>query len=232
MKGFFGDGGLRHQDTVFKFGLQAWLLLGTAATALALRAWAALPKKPRAAWAVAGALGAVVPLLCSACVVWTRTVRDAPRDANGKFILSLDGARFLGESERKALDWLRLNAPLESSVLEAVGENEKREMGGDFTPIARVSALTGVSTPLGWPQHVWMWGNDHEAVRGRWEAVRAIYSWPSDAEALARLRELKVRFVFVGGDERRLYDGAALDRLRAALTVVFEDGDVFIGRVP
>jgi hypothetical protein len=41
-----------------------------------------------------------------------------------------------------------------------------------------------------------------------------------------------VRYVVVGEWERRQYDAAALDRLRAALKVVFEDGDTFIARVP
>ena len=36
IRGAFGDGDFRHQDTVFKFGLQAWLLLGTATTCSAL----------------------------------------------------------------------------------------------------------------------------------------------------------------------------------------------------
>ena len=164
--------------------------------------------------------------------MWTRAVRDALRDEAGKFILSLDGARFLPASDRKALDWLQSNAAPGEVVLEAVGQNEKGEMGGDFTPISRISALSGLPAPLGWPQHVWMWGQDMDGVRLRWDMVRRIYAWPNNAESLDALRSLGVHYVFVGGDERRQYDATALSRLRAALTVVFEDGDTFIARVP
>ncbi len=231
MQGFFG-GGLRHQDTVFKFGLQGWLLLGLAASSLALRAWVTLPKLPRRVLGVAGAVLCIVPALCGWCIIWTRVVRDAPRDEAGQFRLSLDGARFLPTSDRKALDWLQSNAVPGEVVLEAVGEDDKGKMGGDFTMVGRVSALSGQPAPLGWPQHVWMWGNDMSGVQERWDMVRLIYAWPSDVEALDALRALNVHYIFVGEWERRQYKAAALAKLRAKLPVVFEDGDTFIVRVP
>jgi uncharacterized membrane protein len=231
MKGYFGDGGLRHQDTIFKFGLQGWLMLGTAAAAMALRAWSSLPKVPRFAIGAASMIVWMIPALCAWNIIWTRVVRD-PRDDSGQITLSLDGARFLPPSDRKALDWLQSNVALGENVLEAVGQDDKGQMGGHYTPISRISALSGISTPLGWPQHVWVWGEEHGAVELRWQLVRRIYRWPSDEEALSTLRFLKVRYVVVGDWERRQYDAAALDRLRSALKVVFEDGDTFIAQVP
>jgi uncharacterized membrane protein len=103
-----------------------------------------------------------IPLLCSLCVLWTRTVRDAPRDAGGRFVLSLDGARHLPAEDQAALSWLRIHVPTGTSVLEAVGQTEQGTPGGDYTEFARVSSLTGIPTPLGWSggSHLPAWGAD------------------------------------------------------------------------
>ncbi|MDQ3815614.1 MAG: DUF2298 domain-containing protein [Armatimonadota bacterium] len=232
LKAFFG-GALRHQDTVFKFGLQAWLLFGTAAACSAVTVWATIPRKTwRWGSAILFAVLWTVPLLCAVNVIWTRTVLYAPRERDGSFVMSLNGARHLPLEDQLALEWLRTHAQEGEAVLEAVGQNERGEMGGDFTEVGRVSALTGVPTPVGWPQHVWFWGGDMDQIRQRWEIVRRIYSWPNDATAIADLRVLGVRYVFVGDLERRTYDPHALIRLRAALNVVYENRDTFIAGVP
>lgn len=228
--GFFG-GALRHQDTVFKFGLQGWLMLGTAASAGALR-WIGESKRPQK-WLGIGLLGAasIVPLFCALCVLWTRVVRDAPRDENGKFLLSLDGARWVPSSDRAAMAWLQKAAGRGDSVLEAVGQNETGGIGGDFTNVGRVSALTGLSTPLGWPQHVWMWGEDYSAAARRWEAVRTIYQWPRDGSAAELLRAQNVQWVFIGAEERNLYPADGLHRLKSALTPVYTNGYTVVLKV-
>jgi YYY domain-containing protein len=230
VQGFFG-GGLRHQDTVFKFGLQGWLMLGTAASAGALRYIG--QSKPLVKWRNLGLLGTacIVPALCALCVLWTRVVRDAPRDEKGQFLLSLDGARWVPPSDRAAMDWLLLMSRPGDRVLESVGENERGGLGGDFSNNGRVSAFTGLATPLGWPQHVWMWGEDISRVAQRWETVRRIYQWPRDGSAEVLLRELKVQWVFIGAEERNRYEAAGLRRLQNALTPVYTNGDTVILKV-
>lgn len=231
MKGPFGDGALRHQDTVFKFGLQGWLLLGTAASVEIVRLlgeWRGVKKA--AGFTALGAFCAV-PLLCAFSVLWTRAVRDASRSIEGRFELSLDGARWMPPSDRAAMNWLDQVAAPGDIVLEAVGKNEKGGIGGDFTTAARISALTGMTAPLGWPQHVWMWGEDYGAVHRRWEIVRLIYEWSPDGSARTALRELKVKWVFVGEEERRYFSPAGLKRLSDALTPVYTNGDTMVLKV-
>ncbi len=223
--GFFG-GALRHQDTVFKFGLQGWLMLGTAASAGALR-YIGQSKKPKLGMALLGA-ASVIPLLCSFSVLWTRTVRDASRDGNGNHLLSLDGARWVPASDRAALNWLQKASQPGDRVLEAVGQNEKGGIGGDFGNTGRVSAYTGLITPLGWPQHVWMWGEDYGNTVRRWETVRRIYQWPLDGSAEELLSSLHVQWVFIGAEERRLFPDAGLRRLQVALTPVYTNGDTIV----
>jgi uncharacterized membrane protein len=223
--GFF-SGDLRHQDTVFKFGQQAWLLLGTAAVCEALALWSKSASSSRRIWrwptALLLASFLTVPLICSATVIRSRA---AIGDINN--VPSLDGARYLAENDRKAIDWLSTHAAPGDVVLEAVSE----QPSGSYSQFGRVAWLTGVPAPLGWVQHVMFWGAPWDEVRVRWQTVRDIYAWPNDATAIAALQRLKVRYVFVGDLERSNYDPAALARLRAALPVVFEDGDTFIAAV-
>lgn len=225
--GFFA-GALRHQDTVFKFGLQGWLMLALAGSAGVLRLIGETAK-PQRYWRFAIlAVCAIIPALCSLSVLWTRAVRDAPRDASGHFLLSLDGARWVPASDRAALDWLQKASRPGDRVLEAVGQNEQGGIGGDFGSTGRVSALTGLSTPLGWPQHVWMWGEDYGKTARRWETVRRIYEWPKDGSASEELRALNVQWVFIGSEERRLFPSAGLRRLQAALTPVYSNDETVV----
>jgi YYY domain-containing protein len=223
--GFF-SGDLRHQDTVFKFGQQAWLLLGTAAVCEALALWSSSVSPSRRAWRWPTTLVLssflTMPLLGAACVISSRAAVGIPTDG-----LSLHGARFLPESDREALRWLSTHALPDSVVVEAVNS----QPSGAYNEFGRVAWLTGVPTPLGWPQHVNFWGGQWDEIRARWQMVRDIYAWSDDATALATLQRLKARYVFVGELERRNYDPAAIARLRAALPVVFADGGTFIVEV-
>jgi uncharacterized membrane protein len=146
--------------------------------------------------------------------------------------LSLNGARHLPAGDQKAIEWLRQHAEPGDIVLEAVGQTPEKTMGGDYSVAARVSALSGVPAVLGWPQHVWFWGGDYGEVQKRWEQVRRIYSWPSNEEALKLLKELNVRYVYVGALEREYYDAAALARLSHGLQVVYDEDGVQIYETP
>jgi uncharacterized membrane protein len=222
IRGIFGDGDYRHQDTVFKFGLQAWLLLGTAAACGATLWWSEWKNKIKIPLAI---LFPIVPLLCSWSVAWTRTTRDAPKQYDGKIALSLDGARHLPEADRNALLWLSQNAKHgDDSVLEAISPDAYVEFG-------RVAALTGVPSPQGWPQHLRGWGSDGNELTRRTQLIQTVWTWPSDETAKTALRELGVKYVFVGELERRTYSPEALQNLRKSLPIEYSQGDTFIARV-
>ncbi len=231
IRGYFGDGPNRHQDTVFKFFLQAWLLLGTAAICGAINVWRELPARRLLVRNVFLAVWSV-PLLCSLTVLWARTVADAPREGDHYVHPSLDGAQHLPEGDRKAIEWLRQHSDEKDIVLEAVGRTAQNTMGGDYSVAGRVSAISGVAAALGWPDHVRMWGVDYGEIIKRWDVVRRIYSWPNNAEALNLLKQLNVRYVYVGGLEREYYDAAALARLDSALQVVYDEDGVRIYETP
>jgi uncharacterized membrane protein len=216
IRGAFGDGDLRHQDTVFKFGLQAWLLLGTGVAAevgFRASAWWKEQKVPvRAIAAPVAALFGLVLALAPLCVAWTRAVRDAPTDESGKHILSLNAARYLPEDEQKGIEWLRQNARPGETVLEAVGRNDDGSVGGDYNAsFGRVAAFSGVPSYLGWPQHVSVWGAPWDEVLARAETVGAVYQGADDAGVLAALQKSGTTYVFLGNSE--WMQGAGAQRL-------------------
>lgn len=217
MRGVFGDGEYRHQDTVFKFGLQAWLLLGTAGACGAVALWSRWPKFGK----TAALAYLAVPALCSATVVWQRTTVMAPLDNSGHIKLSLNGAQHLPPADQAAIAWLAQNAKPGDVVVEAAGRGSYNEFG-------RIAALTGVPTPLGWDQHVAGWGGEWPEIDRRRAAVEQVYAWNSDEEGLAALAALKARYVFVGELERRSYGPEALARMRAKLKSIFQDGETII----
>ncbi len=206
LRGYFGDGDLRHQDTVFKFGLQAWLLLGIGIAAEAgfrFRHWwksAIGPFKFASATTVLAFLAVVS--LAPLCVGWTRAVRDAPRNGFGPMGLSLNAARHLGDEELERIEWLRRNAPSGDSVVEAVATDPKGQPIGDYDASSgRVAAFSGVPSVLGWPQHVWMWGASWDDINRRAALLKEIYGGSNPQAGLEALRKSGADWVFVGARE-------------------------------
>lgn len=198
IRGVFGDGDYRHQDTVFKFGLQAWLLLGTGIACEAgfrFKTWWQNTLAPfKFAAFATGALFFAIVGLSPACVAWTRTVRDAPHDTRGNPICSLNAARFLRPGELAGAEWLRQNAKPNESLVEAVGNDGRGGPGGDYDAnFGRIAAFSGVPCALGWPQHVAGWGAPYPEIERRAILINQVYGGPNP---LVALRELKATFVF------------------------------------
>jgi uncharacterized membrane protein len=210
IRGVFGDGDFRHQDTVFKFGLQAWLLLGIGLASEAgfrVRAWMV-----RRTWPTLTATAAfmAVVALAPVAVTWTRTTRDAPRDTLGKIPLSLNAASYLPSTDQEAIEWLRLNAKPGEKVIEAV-KFESGNFGGDYDPnFGRVSAFSGVTAVVGWPQHVVGWGADWGEVTRRGALVQAV---PSSPGAIEELRQMGATYLFSGVYEPKLAPSSHLKQV-------------------
>lgn len=154
--GVFAGGAYEHQDTVFKFYLQAWLLGGTAIASeflLRLRAWSqsnrvlAIP-----AWAGLLALAGVLSLAPYA--TWKTRTQGYGEDG-----LSLDGAKWLPQSDHKAIAWLRQQNGV-------VAEQMPTDRGGDYDANRGTLAThSGLPSLLCWPGHVRGWGFQNDRTR-------------------------------------------------------------------
>ncbi len=196
IKGAFGDGELRHQDTVFKFGLQAWILLGVGLSAELGARFRALAKTPKVVVALALICVAPVLALAPASTIWARAVTLSSAPVLGA---SLDGMRYLPAADRRAIEWLQRNGRAGEVAMEDVSINPDGLPGGDYDPNwGIIGAFSGLSSTLGWPQHVWGWDGNYGEVMARGQKIAALYRLPSALDTARGASDLGARYVFFG----------------------------------
>ncbi len=240
LKDFLSGSDWRRMNTLFKFGLQAWVLLG-----LALGSW--LPalwkhfKRSRAGvlWKVGAALLGATALLYIPLAVPARINErfSAPLPA-----LTLDGSAFMqtaqynwpdGGSEidlsydREALVWLNQHVAGTPALAEAP-LGYYREFG------TRIAAYTGLPTLTGLhasEQHPW------QVVQEREQAAAALYGATSEERFWEIVRQYNVRYIYLGQLERIAYPGEGLDKFArlersGQLELVYANARTSIYRVP
>ena len=239
------DGGDAYRmNTVFKFGLQAWVLFAIAVAALLPAIAAAVRRAGRpavvagvAAATLLGAIGAAYPLIAVPSRVALRFERPTP--------WSLDGLAFLKTArytlpdyitpagaapievvlagEYDAIEWLRRTVVQPEVVLQSSLEFY-RAYG------VRIAANTGFPTIVS-PLHE-SEQRDGAAVAQRDRDVATIYR-SDDADLVVRLlARYRVAYVVVGPVERAAYDGiGALEQLVGQyLTVAHRNEHVTVYR--
>jgi uncharacterized membrane protein len=155
---------------------------------------------------------------------------------------SLDGTAFMAgmeprgtgrengdydKDDYKLIQWLNQNADLTETVLEAPGEDM-------YKGYSRFAIYTGLPTVLGWKYQVGqqLGVNTGSRLEERDADIRAIYTTPDDAQALRLMAKYHVRWVVVGGLERKNYEGPGLDKFSRLLKLVQQSGASQLYRVP
>ena len=201
-------------NTIFKFYLPAWLLMGTASLAI-VGEWLGNA-------GIDGRMPARVErVLPALAVVALLAMPFAINIDFGYGSHTLDGAAYLEGShpgDAAAIAFLR-NLPGDQIIVEAEG--------GDYTYYSRVSSFSGIPTIVGMPFHEYMWRGDAGRITERSVDVRAIYEQPSRAVDLARA--YNATLLYVGVEER--------DRYRVSipadvLELIYDAEGVQIYRIP
>jgi len=178
-------------NTVFKCYLPAWLMLGTAAFAMAGQWCASSLRIPP----VSGRISAVLTIVVVTILFTLPFVVMAPVSyAPG----TLDGLAYLETQhpgDAGAVAYLR-----SLSESEILVEAEK----GDYSYYSRVSSFTGIPSIIGQPFHEFMWrGNDDGWFSDRPADIRAIYEQPEKTVSL--MRKYNATLLYVGDPERERY---------------------------
>ena len=206
------EGDIARMNTLFKYYLVAWLLLGVAGAYGFWRGWTAWRLRRgvygRATqWTFAALLAAVAvgvmiyPVLATPVRIQDR-FNPAP--------LTLDGAAWMSDAVHRerdepielrwdadAIRWLQDNATGSPVVLEAHGDQYRWN--------GRFSVYTGLPTVIGWPWHQTQQRNDWDLIQRRARDVSTIYNTLSKKAALDLIDHYGVRYIVVGDLERIYY---------------------------
>lgn len=248
LKDVFAGGDFLRMNTVFKFYFQAWALLSITSgvglyfilesfrpQAVVARGQLWLQRGVEGIW-IAGLLllllaSAVYPLVGT----FARTNHYMQRTNN------LDGIDYLQSckvpdcdydtaGDYTAIRWLNSHVSGDPVIVEAVGD--------DYSSYARISAFTGLPTPMGWVGHEYQWrvnwlnkGLNAVDFDSRKSDVDTIYADPHQSVVMNLLARYQVQYLYVGLLEQMKYPKANLQRFSAFLHVVYSAHGVTIYQV-
>jgi YYY domain-containing protein len=221
------QGDVGRMNTVFKFYLQAWVLLAVAGAAALAWLVQKAGRDPflrlvRPAWIVAAvilfAAAIAYPLFASEGKLG---LRFAPLPLGLDGMAYMDHATYLDRPPAKpdsapqsdlnlpgdaeAIRWLQDNVQGSPTVLE--GRSPVYRWG------SRIAVYTGLPTVLGWDVHQGQQRTGYPSMlQQRANDVERAYSSTRPADAMEVIRTYAVRWVVIGGLERAYYPSAGLDK--------------------
>ncbi|NDJ60118.1 MAG: hypothetical protein GYB67_03285 [Chloroflexi bacterium] len=249
------SGDIGRQNTVFKFYIQAWLLLsvvGGAAFAWLLRAWAQWRPGLRVVWGGALAIlvftAALFPIMAARGKAVYRLAEDQPLTLDGMDFM-LYASHYEGSSQLLALyperapfsladdhamiRWLQENVEGTPIIMEGQSDPSEYKWNG------RISIYTGMPSVIGWNWHQRQQRGLERMgrmVELRSANVNAFYHTQNIELAWDMLQYYDVTYVIVGNLEHVYYAPQSLAKFDQMVTlglldVVFEQNDSRIYRV-
>ncbi len=241
------SGDIGRQNTVFKFYIQAWLLLGVAGGAaiawlfqasedwsIGLRSIFYLPAL------VLILIGAMYPIMATRARSMDRMTPDMP--------LTLNGLDYMPNAQHSLMDYGNV-IPLggDYAIIRWLQENvdgspvimEGRSLASEYRWNSRIAINTGLPTVLGW--------NFHERqqrtldplprlVDQREQNVKYFYNTDNLTDAIRLLRVYDVTYIIVSDMERVMTTPEGLAKFdqmvaQGFMTVAFQDGAAVIYKV-
>ena len=244
MKDFLGGGDHYRMNTLFKFYIQVWVLLGCGTAAALPGLWRRVAAGKSRGWRWTWQ-GAFVLLLVGAFLfvpIGTTARVENRFPGERPPIGTLDGMAFMSVGkfnwpdpdhpielkwEYEAIQWLLEN--VKGTPVIAEGRIDYyREFG------MRVSSYTGLPTFLGAHQGEQRYG---EQVGERDGIARDFFTTPDISRALEIIRDLHVEYIYIGTLERTVYDAQGIQKFalmekQGALETVYQNEKVTIYQVP
>ena len=218
------EGDIDRMNTVFKFYLQIWIILGIAASYFLYRLLNRTQFRSKAAilfpWII------LIILLGSGSLIYTTigTIdRTQDRFSSSKTLFTLNGYAFTETSiyedengdidlsaDMAAINWIRENIPGSPIILEGITPSYRWG--------SRVSTHSGLPTVIGWEWHQQQqrWEHQNE-INARMNDVDAIYTTPGFQVARDLLDKYRIKYIFVGEVEKLYYPAIGLEKIYSGL---------------
>jgi uncharacterized membrane protein len=245
---FVLEGDVGRMNTVFKFYMQAWIILSVAAGAAGVWSWESVRHKntSRKVWQICFAIllaaAALYPLLATRAKWQIRMSDDAPTTLDGMAFMPYThygDTNYAGESttidlgdDYEPLRWMQRNIEGSPVIAEAHSGNPYRSIAN------RVTMYTGLPGIVGWDWHQRQQRAvlPGQLVSSRIEEVNTLFTTPDKEQALAILDKYKVKYIYAGQLERAYYPPEGLAKFEklaeeGALEIVYQDSTTTIYEV-
>ncbi len=209
-------------NSFYKFYYQAWIFLALGAAGLSFTLWG---QKKLKDWRVKEFVLFIPFIILFVLTLGASIMAVYQRIEEGKGInrFDLDSFSYFkkwNKYEYSALEWIQKNTPPESIILE--------NGLGDYWFFARVSALTGRSTILGWPFHEYCWRGNQEEINQRTQDIEIIFSSLNLKVVKSLLRKYNTEYIFIGSKEKEKYSPEQLEKFKQVGSIVFKNQEVTI----
>ena len=218
-------GAWERMNTVFKLYFQAWIVLSVTA-GYGIFYWYTLRSRDQGRVRLFKRLWLTVIVILFTVSAYYPVAASATKGNLFSKAPTLNGLAYLvefnQEDEYNAIEFVRKDAGLDSTVLEA--------FGNDYTPFGRISSSSGVPTVLGWAGHQLQWRGTSSIFQGREGDIATIYQTEDVQEAINLLDKYHIDYVYVGNRERDTYGTSGLEKFAEFMDIPFQEGSVIIYR--
>jgi uncharacterized membrane protein len=233
-------------NTVFKFGYHAWMLLSLSSAVFLYFIWKRISRIKKPIFGIAADFTYIGLLLAFSYTVFLYpfiAVNQAyapsmPWNLESKPFFTLDGSKYIearNNDDYRTIKWLNENQKNRVVVLEAVGSS--------YSYFGRIGVNTGMGNPVNWESHQWTWRFHYPDHISSWKQslgqvidtgygevakastdVKTMYE-SSDTNEVKRLFDTyKVKYVYIGEQERITYPNIDEEKFDSLGTVVFTSG--------
>lgn len=189
IKDYMGDTYYR-MNTVFKIGFATWFILGTSSLIMIGR------------W-IHGRFDGISRkwFICAGSIVYVILILLLT--GGGSALNSYSGGTLEGDAwltsthpgDAAGIAWLKTHASPSDIIAESVGKS--------YSYSSRVSAMTGLSTPIGWAGHESGWRMGINDINSRISDIKQMYENPSVTVSL--MKKYHITYLFVGEIEKETY---------------------------
>ncbi|MDO8270197.1 MAG: DUF2298 domain-containing protein [Candidatus Levybacteria bacterium] len=144
---------------------------------------------------------------------------------NLKDYKGLDGIAYLKTlhpDDYEAILWIQENIAGQPVILESQGDS--------YTDYGRISANTGLPTPLGWTVHEWLWRGDYSFPQSRLEDIRMLYE-ENNVKTLELIKKYNISYVYLGELERDKYSNINEGKFSNLGKIIYSKNSVKIYRI-